>query len=59
MNMHFLQKNKLLEFHKYYLIKENNVYKIKIAKTKDKIIIKSINYEFQFDNNILSKLFFF
>ena len=56
--MYFFGKHNLLGFHKYYLIKDNNAYKIKIGKTKDKIIIKSINYEIILDNNILSKLFF-
>ena len=56
--MYFLKKHNLLEFHKYYLIKGNNAYKIKIGKTKDKIIIKSSNYEILLDNDILSKLFF-
>ena len=46
----------LYEFQEFYLIKDNNAFKIFIGKRKDDIIIKCENYEIQFTFNELSIL---
>ena len=45
-----------LDQQKFYLIKENNVYKIKIQKRKNEIIINCKNYSIQYNNNDLQIL---
>jgi hypothetical protein len=56
--MYFEQKDNLIEYKEYYLIKENNAYKIIIGKIKqkNKIVIQSNNFEIQFYNDDLTKL---
>ena len=56
--MYFEQKDNLIEYKEYYLIKENNAYKIIIGKIKEKnkIIIQSNNFENELNNDDLSKL---
>ena len=44
----------LFKYEVYYLIKENNVYKIKITKKENEIIINCKNYKFILNNNNLS-----
>ena len=44
------------EYQKYYLIKENSVYKFIISKESNNIIIRCKNYENKFNINILSKI---
>ena len=46
----------VLQQQKFYLIKENNVYKIKIQKKKNEIIINCKNYSIQYNNNDLQIL---
>ena len=44
----------LIEFEEYYLIKDNNAYKIIVEKRRDEIIFKCKNYETKLYNNDLS-----
>ena len=48
--------NDLIESEKFYLSKENRVFKLTIAKEKNEIIIKYRNYKFQLNDNDLSIL---
>ena len=43
----------LIEFEEYYLIKDNNAYKIIVGKRRNEIIIKCKNYETKLYNNNL------
>ena len=54
--MNFGKKDNLLEYFEYYLIKDNNVYKIEIGNNLNNIIIKSENYKTQLDSQCLSLL---
>ena len=63
MSLNFLDENKednsineLYEYQEYYLVKEKNAFKIIVEKMKNNIIIKSKNYEIEFNNNDLSLL---
>ena len=47
---------KIYGYQEYYLIKENNAFKIIIEKTSNNIIIKCRNYEIKFNNRDLSLL---
>ena len=44
----------LIEFEEYYLLKDNNAYKIIVEKRRDEIIFKCKNYETKLYNNDLS-----
>ena len=44
----------ILKLDEFYLIKENNAYKITIKELKDEILIKCKNYEIKINNNDLS-----
>ena len=46
----------ILKYDEFYLIKENNAYKIIIEKLKNEILIKYKNYEIKLNNNDLSIL---
>ena len=46
----------ILKYDEFYLIKENNAYKIKIGELKNQILIKCKNYEIKLNNNDLSIL---
>ena len=46
----------ILKYDEFYLIKENNAYKIIIEKLKNEILIKCKNYEIKLNNNDLSIL---
>ena len=46
--------DKLIEFEEYYLIKDNNAYKITVEKRRNEIIFKCKNYETKLYNNDLS-----
>ena len=43
----------ILDYHEYFLLNENIIYKIIIIKYKDKIMIKTKNYSIEFDTNQL------
>ena len=46
----------LYEYQEFYLVKENNAFKIILEKSSNNIIIKCRNYEIQFNNRDLSIL---
>ena len=46
----------ILKYDEFYLIKDNNAYKIIIEKLKNEILIKCKNYEIKLNNNDLSIL---
>ena len=46
----------IMEMEEYYLIKDNNVFKIIIEKLNNEIIIKCKNYEIKLNNNNISLL---
>ena len=48
--------NNLLECEEYFLMKENNIYKLIIEKRNNNIIIKCRNYNIKYNNNDLSLL---
>ena len=51
------KENKLFEYEKFYLIKENNEYKIIIQKRKEDILIDCENYEKKIGADDISKIF--
>ena len=46
----------IIYYHEYFLLKDNNIYKMIIIKYKDKIMIKTKNYQNKFDLNHLKIL---